>query len=128
MIRRPPRSTLFPYTTLFRSVSAIRILRRRPRKIRIAEPQEGVRWPLPAGRRDAQADEGAHRWHLAERAPPDQPGCVRIVALVSAGRTARHQDAERQTSQRPAGHDDQMFYPAEPSFERPEQVLVERIR
>src|SRR5256885_6743840 len=26
MIRRPPRSTLFPYTTLFRSVSAIRRL------------------------------------------------------------------------------------------------------
>src|SRR3712207_8308552 len=25
MIRRPPRSTLFPYTTLFRSGSAIRI-------------------------------------------------------------------------------------------------------
>src|SRR2546425_9008931 len=25
MIRRPPRSTLFPYTTLFRSRSAIRI-------------------------------------------------------------------------------------------------------
>src|SRR2546429_4457836 len=24
MIRRPPRSTLFPYTTLFRSVTAIR--------------------------------------------------------------------------------------------------------
>src|SRR6185295_7007095 len=24
MIRRPPRSTLFPYTTLFRSISAIR--------------------------------------------------------------------------------------------------------
>src|SRR5436309_9979279 len=26
MIRRPPRSTLFPYTTLFRSTSAIRLL------------------------------------------------------------------------------------------------------
>src|SRR5256885_12749930 len=26
MIRRPPRSTLFPYTTLFRSFSAIRFL------------------------------------------------------------------------------------------------------
>src|SRR6201985_423158 len=25
MIRRPPRSTLFPYTTLFRSVSMVRI-------------------------------------------------------------------------------------------------------
>src|SRR3712207_7822161 len=29
MIRRPPRSTLFPYTTLFRSVRAARGLRRR---------------------------------------------------------------------------------------------------
>ena len=26
MIRRPPRSTLFPYTTLFRSVSAVSVL------------------------------------------------------------------------------------------------------
>src|SRR5256885_6403452 len=26
MIRRPPRSTLFPYTTLFRSVSPIKLL------------------------------------------------------------------------------------------------------
>src|SRR2546427_3959767 len=28
MIRRPPRSTLFPYTTLFRSMQAVRLLRR----------------------------------------------------------------------------------------------------
>src|SRR5256885_8574285 len=27
MIRRPPRSTLFPYTTLFRSISALRTLK-----------------------------------------------------------------------------------------------------
>src|SRR2546430_11654832 len=27
MIRRPPRSTLFPYTTLFRSVIAVRVAR-----------------------------------------------------------------------------------------------------
>src|SRR2546430_8797574 len=26
MIRRPPRSTLFPYTTLFRSVAAVQLL------------------------------------------------------------------------------------------------------
>src|SRR3712207_8289983 len=31
MIRRPPRSTLFPYTTLFRSVVEDRRLGRRPR-------------------------------------------------------------------------------------------------
>src|SRR3712207_9239277 len=29
MIRRPPRSTLFPYTTLFRSVGGARVLGRR---------------------------------------------------------------------------------------------------
>src|SRR2546427_8636168 len=32
MIRRPPRSTLFPYTTLFRSVSSPRASRERPRR------------------------------------------------------------------------------------------------
>src|SRR2546430_13575343 len=37
MIRRPPRSTLFPYTTLFRS-----------------HPGEGVPRDLPAARRDVQ--------------------------------------------------------------------------
>src|SRR5690349_24240596 len=30
MLRRPPRSTLFPYTTLFRSVAAIAFLRAQP--------------------------------------------------------------------------------------------------
>src|SRR3712207_8410605 len=34
MIRRPPRSTLFPYTTLFRSVPAHR-----------GAPRAGGRWP-----------------------------------------------------------------------------------
>src|SRR2546422_5793171 len=30
MIRRPPRSTLFPYTTLFRSVDGYNVIRRDP--------------------------------------------------------------------------------------------------
>src|SRR2546422_4813354 len=34
MIRRPPRSTLFPYTTLFRSPRAPRLGRRRRRRVR----------------------------------------------------------------------------------------------
>src|SRR2546422_3662119 len=38
MIRRPPRSTLFPYTTLFRSLACARGLRPWPRGLR-----EGVR-------------------------------------------------------------------------------------
>src|SRR5260370_1740904 len=43
MIRRPPRSTLFPYTTLFRSVHARRHacrIRRRAHRRRAAEAQE----------------------------------------------------------------------------------------
>src|SRR2546427_1823054 len=40
MIRRPPRSTLFPYTTLFRSVSGL-----------VTSPQDHqVRWPCSSRR------------------------------------------------------------------------------
>src|SRR3712207_8520547 len=34
MIRRPPRSTLFPYTTLFRSLGALGALRRQAEALR----------------------------------------------------------------------------------------------
>src|SRR3712207_7298047 len=37
MIRRPPRSTLFPYTTLFRSLAA------GPASLRLAAPAKGER-------------------------------------------------------------------------------------
>src|SRR5438034_7844494 len=43
MIRRPPRSTLFPYTTLFRSRS------RRPAWRRSPGDRAGLRAPLVAG-------------------------------------------------------------------------------
>src|SRR3712207_8487805 len=38
MIRRPPRSTLFPYTTLFRSRKGVAADRRRVRRATEAEP------------------------------------------------------------------------------------------
>src|SRR5256886_17444698 len=41
MIRRPPRSTLFPYTTLFRSI-VVRALERRELMRRRASPGRGV--------------------------------------------------------------------------------------
>src|SRR5256885_12639665 len=41
MIRRPPRSTLFPYTTLFRSRSASRRRPRRAQRLRRGERQRG---------------------------------------------------------------------------------------
>src|SRR3712207_8187635 len=51
MIRRPPRSTLFPYTTLFRSCP-----RHRPQqRIRVAPAEQGGADPL-AGERDQARD------------------------------------------------------------------------
>src|SRR2546425_4097528 len=44
MIRRPPRSTLFPYTTLFRSASTLR-----PTLTRRRSTQPYGRWPPPVG-------------------------------------------------------------------------------
>src|SRR2546426_8681244 len=43
MIRRPPRSTLFPYTTLFRSLSALRHFRHKKNEVivmQILDPME----------------------------------------------------------------------------------------
>src|SRR5437660_2529288 len=52
MIRRPPRSTLFPYTTLFRS-GARRLCRGRKRRERT-----GRRLPLASGRSRARGVDG----------------------------------------------------------------------
>src|SRR5256884_5969375 len=61
MIRRPPRSTLFPYTTLFRSLPGVRLAARRSGEWRaigaIAARPNGA-WPRSV------ADEG-ERIHLA---------------------------------------------------------------
>src|SRR5256885_11349049 len=60
MIRRPPRSTLFPYTTLFRS-NEQRLLR-----IDIAAAQQDIR---SAGQTDVSWQEVAHTRVRAESAP-----------------------------------------------------------
>src|SRR5258707_4548123 len=55
MIRRPPRSTLFPYTTLFRSVPAERLGHFAPALLGHADPDD----PLPDRRRRAGARRSA---------------------------------------------------------------------
>src|SRR5262245_64014886 len=47
MIRRPPRSTLFPYTTLFRSGAEVSSARR---SIVAVHPHVGARWTPTWGR------------------------------------------------------------------------------
>src|SRR2546425_6537597 len=84
MIRRPPRSTLFPYTTLFRSLRA------------------GARRPVPT-RRDRLLHDATRRFHQPRRAARAgaraavlEP-CARSAARGAAGR--RRESQER----RPAG-------------------------
>src|SRR2546429_4553648 len=42
MIRRPPRSTLFPYTTLFRSLCAVLLSPRPPSLLALNEPETSL--------------------------------------------------------------------------------------
>src|SRR2546430_2148924 len=73
MIRRPPRSTLFPYTTLFRSnPQSLRgsVLRRRKPALKVPSPCKGAHqneaWPAER--------QGAKFKMAAEQALPPQPG------------------------------------------------------
>src|SRR5438552_17105555 len=66
MIRRPPRSTLFPYTTLFRSIGTIDDAAR-CREVRVPEP-EPTR--LAVHLRDERSEE-----HTSELQSPDHLVC-----------------------------------------------------
>src|SRR3712207_7875462 len=75
MIRRPPRSTLFPYTTLFRS--------------RAARGRAGARAPAP--------DEAARRGAPAARAHRRAPGGGEVAAPLAVPR--RPPRSEEHTSE-----------------------------
>src|SRR5258708_26783654 len=73
MIRRPPRSTLFPYTTLFRSIS-----------VRARQSSAFARWRRTSGRRSrknkGEIDLGGRRIirseeHTSELQSPDHLVC-----------------------------------------------------
>src|SRR5258708_28186371 len=79
MIRRPPRSTLFPYTTLFRSSvlleSGLEPGQRLPRRVRprvlVLVDQRGLALPLRDGH-----DEGVRsEEHTSELQSPDHLVC-----------------------------------------------------
>src|SRR5687768_17688719 len=67
MIRRPPRSTLFPYTTLFRSeASRLALARREVRRqtvaLRVSFPRAGSRPDRPRARDRQLVARGARAW------------------------------------------------------------------
>src|SRR5258707_6005686 len=93
MIRRPPRSTLFPYTTLFRSIADnLRRQRRAPARIQ-DDPAQGL---LPPCRSEEHTSELQSRQYLVCRlllekktkatlASPSKPG---PFAMSSRARSA----------------------------------------
>src|SRR5258705_5902053 len=62
MIRRPPRSTLFPYTTLFRSLRALGRERRARRCVRELQPLAGT--ACARGRRSRSEEHTSELSHL----------------------------------------------------------------
>src|SRR3989442_2400151 len=68
MIRRPPRSTLFPYTTLFRSARADLVARRRPLRPWLRQPRPRRRGaPALRRRSEEHTSELQSRPHLVCR-------------------------------------------------------------
>src|SRR2546429_5239440 len=77
MIRRPPRSTLFPYTTLFRSTDDRYGMAATPQSV--DEPRQGHRHPVDLGRvRFADDTHPASRTRGECRS--DLEPCVRCTA------------------------------------------------
>src|SRR2546422_1359143 len=74
MIRRPPRSTLFPYTTLFRSHAAT-VMDARERVDELVE-------------RDAREEEELHDEEPAQRVAPEAHEDV--LQLAQEGRSEEH--------------------------------------
>src|SRR3712207_7389314 len=105
MIRRPPRSTLFPYTTLFRSGAVARTRARRRRLAHDVGPGHAVRADpdgpraerrVPGARRVgrplARGAAGGPRPLRGAVAPveADRPGVVAAAARGGPLRRARH--------------------------------------
>src|SRR3712207_7495343 len=81
MIRRPPRSTLFPYTTLFRSYVATRLAE----GVRLSQMTRHI-LGLFAGRPGARA----YRRHLATEASKPGAGLETLRAAVAHVRSEEH--------------------------------------
>src|SRR2546425_6388702 len=87
MIRRPPRSTLFPYTTLFRS-----------QDLHAHESAGATREPSAVERRDAvdvTERTGAAHEHIARTGARDHLQRVLVPRRVDEGRAAGERAVER---------------------------------
>src|SRR2546426_4718099 len=70
MIRRPPRSTLFPYTTLFRSEPARSVRDERPGALLLLDAARPRRFALPRKRRPRARRRQRSEEHTSELQSP----------------------------------------------------------
>src|SRR5438552_10239022 len=87
MIRRPPRSTLFPYTTLFRSQTVI--------QLQIGASPSGHR-PMPAPGRSAKRSEE----HTSELQSPDHLVCRLLLEKKKKKKRTKHKPKQKTQQQK----------------------------
>src|SRR6266571_9486725 len=81
MIRRPPRSTLFPYTTLFRSRDAPRAARAPPESARRRDTRPASRSPPGTSWLSARRSGRSRRGELPPRSLPRRQDARRIAEI-----------------------------------------------
>src|SRR3712207_8591252 len=84
MIRRPPRSTLFPYTTLFRSAARVRLTRRidlAPGRLHEERGDRAGQVVAPGARHGAEGD---HLLGIESRGPRERVEIGRAHVLNSS--------------------------------------------
>src|SRR2546429_9431106 len=79
MIRRPPRSTLFPYTTLFRSHHVAAWVGRRHELVVLAQPALHERDLVVLGDHDALAQDANRRTRTVRGCPTGHQHRLRVV-------------------------------------------------
>src|SRR2546429_6353610 len=96
MIRRPPRSTLFPYTTLFRSLLHELRIPQAIARFR-SNKQEHEPTKSAAGSRAEKADDGQHRDAAGKRHEQPDPQALGVPGNDTDKRG--HERSEEHTSE-----------------------------
>src|SRR5258708_9515932 len=97
MIRRPPRSTLFPYTTLFRSLQA-EALRQLARQRGALARRHRVQAHSRAGRRDSRLHGAADRYHRSEEHTSELQSPDHLVCRLLLEKKKKKNKRERQVT------------------------------
>src|SRR2546427_8911209 len=102
MIRRPPRSTLFPYTTLFRSRSTRKVLPR-PTPPQKYSPFTGSGFFQNEDRRSSQPSSARSEEHTSELQSQSNLVC-RLLLEKKKKKNPQHVHRPRQTDRQSSQH------------------------